>query len=357
MTNHCTHEYCPPEMARRLVAGNDDVTPLVATDKFDVWCLGVLVLKLFVESSDYLVEFHGLDEDGMLHLLASPGFVFMDSLDACALTFPQKRLLAKCLHPDPSARGSLADIQALLPRTATSSKATFTPLHAPIAPSPLVAPNASQPPVSVDVPCFWTLTTTNATDAWNQGERLRSTSFRLGVCCEMRDSSSCQMAMADNLVVEAQSDVMRRILPTLKASFLVFKAIALLTGEYGIAFRPTSFNMIVEDCPHLGKLIQAMESIHGVVTNPTDLAGIVSRLEDGEYETDADAAVEVDHLQHAITAHQAREAPRLIEVLRAIQMSGQELPLVKHVLRQDSHVRWVCRHHASQFLSSFQNEE
>ncbi|ETV96690.1 hypothetical protein H310_10008 [Aphanomyces invadans] len=60
MPLHCTPEYCPPEMAKCIVNG---LRPLKASPSYDVWCLGVFILKLFSPNLQ-LQEFVNLsDED------------------------------------------------------------------------------------------------------------------------------------------------------------------------------------------------------------------------------------------------------------------------------------------------------
>ncbi|KAF0719543.1 hypothetical protein As57867_000956, partial [Aphanomyces stellatus] len=94
MARRCTKSYCPPELALHLRAGGP---PVQASATFDLWCLGVLVLKLFVKNG-VLVEFDGLDGDAILDVIAAPGFSFQASLRAADVNGRQRKYLAKCLE-------------------------------------------------------------------------------------------------------------------------------------------------------------------------------------------------------------------------------------------------------------------
>ncbi|KAG9403763.1 putative protein serine/threonine kinase [Aphanomyces cochlioides] len=114
MTAHCTEEYCPPEMAHFILGRTK---ALVASEKFDVWCAAVLVLKLF-STENTLEEF--LDKS-ILHEIAKPWFSFRASVNATTLSLAKKALLLKCLDINPEKRGSLQDLMDILPPTASSS--------------------------------------------------------------------------------------------------------------------------------------------------------------------------------------------------------------------------------------------
>ncbi|KAF0683489.1 Aste57867_24465 [Aphanomyces stellatus] len=104
MVKHCTHEYCPPELADFMLG------------------TAVLMLKLCTKG-EKLVEFAQLNPQEILEAISAPGFSFKRSLDTVTLlNEEQKKVLAKCLHVDPSSRGTLNDYFELLPRTVTGSK-------------------------------------------------------------------------------------------------------------------------------------------------------------------------------------------------------------------------------------------
>ncbi|KAF0689643.1 hypothetical protein As57867_018863, partial [Aphanomyces stellatus] len=101
---HCTRQYCPPELAHYLRCQGPAVA---ASSTFDIWCLGVLVLKLFVPGGE-LVEFNGLSDDAILDAIAAPGFSFQASLLAADLSGRQRWYLSKCLEPNPAKRATSA---------------------------------------------------------------------------------------------------------------------------------------------------------------------------------------------------------------------------------------------------------
>ncbi|CAK4672604.1 hypothetical protein LEN26_016089 [Aphanomyces euteiches] len=114
MTAHCTEEYCPPEMAHFILGRTK---ALVVSEKFDVWCAAVLVLKLF-STENTLEEF--LDKS-ILDEIAKPWFSFRASVNATTLSLAKKALLLKCLDIHPEKRGTLQDLMDILPPTASSS--------------------------------------------------------------------------------------------------------------------------------------------------------------------------------------------------------------------------------------------
>ncbi|KAF0735899.1 hypothetical protein Ae201684P_021477 [Aphanomyces euteiches] len=373
MSAHCTHEYCPPEMASFILG---HTRALAASEKFDIWCLGVLVLKLFVEG-DVLHEFEGLSDDGILQLIASPDFALVESLDECSLELSQKRRLARCLHPDPARRGTLDDILAILPRTTTMrtahprvqqpSASHFRPPEPPAAkpqappaiPKPQVTPSSNQVK-DVPLPCMWKLE--GASDPLPRGDKLRSLSLRIVFSCEMRDGTPCEFdvdAQDTNLCLEAQSPALRLALSSLKTSFLVHKAMGLVTS-YGISNGP-HFNFEFRDGPLVQKVLVGLENIHGAVesTAPAGLEEFVEALDNGDLDDD-EVSAKVPKLFAQIEEYRVNDATQLIKVLESLGFNYQRDVvggLTKRVVKRGSsfegQVRWVCKKHAQQFGSSF----
>ncbi|KAF0698510.1 Aste57867_10877 [Aphanomyces stellatus] len=118
MTTHCTEQYCPPEMAHLIL---DHTSQLVANVAFDVWCVAVLILKLF-SPSQTLKEFMAVDTHDIVATIASPAFSFRASVHATDLSPGKKENLLKCLHVDPVQRGSIHDLQYLLPDHISNTK-------------------------------------------------------------------------------------------------------------------------------------------------------------------------------------------------------------------------------------------
>ncbi|KAF0717652.1 Aste57867_2174 [Aphanomyces stellatus] len=73
---HCTKEYCPPELGQYL---RQNGAPVVTSATFDIWCLGVLVLKLFIKDG-ILAEFSDVENKDILDIISDPGFLFNDSI-------------------------------------------------------------------------------------------------------------------------------------------------------------------------------------------------------------------------------------------------------------------------------------
>ncbi|KAF0693459.1 Aste57867_15588 [Aphanomyces stellatus] len=104
-------EYCPPEMVQVLLDPTSE--PLLAHTTFDVWCAAVLTLKLY-SINESLVEFEQLSESQILESVIASGFSFQRSLDAIPLAEWKKECLAKCLHVDPTLRGTMDDLEKCL---------------------------------------------------------------------------------------------------------------------------------------------------------------------------------------------------------------------------------------------------
>ncbi|KAH9132629.1 hypothetical protein AeRB84_021033 [Aphanomyces euteiches] len=103
-------KFRPPEMAAYLMG---DVSDLEASESFDVWCVAVIILQIFLTDNEFQ-ESSGLDYHQVQQRIASPDFNFNLSLKASDLDGQQKDILARCLHRDPTQRGTLDDIFCLL---------------------------------------------------------------------------------------------------------------------------------------------------------------------------------------------------------------------------------------------------
>ncbi|KAF0685867.1 Aste57867_22298 [Aphanomyces stellatus] len=118
MTKHCTAQYCPPEMAKYILGHS---TELRVSTAFDVWCAAVLVLHLFVKPGD-MKEFINIADNDILKTIALSDFSFQASIDAADLSDRKKKILANCLPIDPAERGTLKDLECLLPTLTTTMK-------------------------------------------------------------------------------------------------------------------------------------------------------------------------------------------------------------------------------------------
>lgn len=105
-------EFVPPEMARSVLCsglfdgmeGSISAEPLAASYAFDIWSLGVLILKMYA-SGKHLDEFSGCDKPtDMLVRLAQPGFHFERSIGLYVPHHDVKDLVRQCLQSEPSFR-------------------------------------------------------------------------------------------------------------------------------------------------------------------------------------------------------------------------------------------------------------
>ncbi|KAF0689010.1 Aste57867_19486 [Aphanomyces stellatus] len=107
-------EYCPPELARNVLAQAPDGSR--AQVGLDMWSFAVLLLKLFSPNMN-LVEFAGQDRTKILATVASKKFSFQRSLESAALSAPQKELLQRCfVNP------TLETLETLLPTPDTNKE-------------------------------------------------------------------------------------------------------------------------------------------------------------------------------------------------------------------------------------------
>ncbi|KAF0721992.1 hypothetical protein Ae201684_018773 [Aphanomyces euteiches] len=332
ISKHCSADICSPEMAMYIL-GHKKI--LVASTKFDIWCVAVLILKMFLKDG-VLEEFAGLDDDAILQLLASPDFNFQQSLNASDLTPAQKKHLASCLHPDPQKRGTLHDLLAILPERSRLS---------------------SNP--SRSVPFAWRLD--GAIEPLPRGKKLRKMSLRLTSLCEMRKSSSrCEHFDQDaSIIVEAISTFVRDALPFLKTSSLVIKAIGLISC-YDIPFGP-DYNFEMSGGIDVENLIAAMENIHdrASMAAPPRMVNIVNQLENGNLE-EHEVYVIANELKCLIEEYRKNDAEVMMTALRTLGLrlngdviGGLTERTVKSHLQFGGCARWVCRKHAEEYDDLF----
>ncbi|KAG9398919.1 hypothetical protein AC1031_014003 [Aphanomyces cochlioides] len=333
VTQYCKPENCPPEMARYILGQNKT---LVASAKFDVWCLAVLILKLFVKDG-LLKEFSGLDDNATIKIIASPVFNFQQSLNACDLEPSQKEYLSLCLQPDPHKRGTLDDIILAM----SSEK----------------RPISSNSPRSI--PFAWRLD--GAIEPLPFGNTLRTMSLRLTSLCEIRENSSrCEHFYQDaSIQFEAISTFVRDALPRLRTSSLVIKAIGLISC-YGIPFG-SDYNFDMSDGIDVEKTLLAMENIHSPVSTnaPPRLTTIVNQLESGDLEEDEVHAFAIE-IKRMIEDHRKKDAEGMTAALRTLGMhldgdviGGLTKRTLKSHLPYGGSVRWVCRRHAEEYDDHF----
>ncbi|KAF0688511.1 Aste57867_19881 [Aphanomyces stellatus] len=331
----CTTEYCPPEMARYLQSSRRGATtavvePVHADKTFDIWCLGVMVLKMFLPHGE-LVEFRGLDGDAaILDVLAAPGFSFRQSISHAPLQGRQRKYLLRCLEPDPTRRAS--SVQAILELAALKTN-SYTPVMA----------SASAQLSACPLPCFWSIAVQHDKKKIPRGDNLRDLS-----CIVTMHASTvppCTFATTDRVCVQADAAIVDRLLPHLKN----LAAIAELVEEFDVWGLTTE--LPVANLPtfdHLDKTIKALESIHSQDSEGT-LAQMLrpmieslthnSHRQDSVVQMQAHAIVAI-HEFCADPASQASVGDLLDAFCR--QFGGRGL----WGLQKASGV-WVCDHHAT----------
>ena len=111
MIPHCTFDYCPPEMAQYIL---NTTTKLDASTKHDVWCLGVLILKL-CSGSNSLPDFVNLSDEQILTKIANESTLFHDTIDSLrGLNTSQQAVLKHCLHRDPTQRATISKVLQMM---------------------------------------------------------------------------------------------------------------------------------------------------------------------------------------------------------------------------------------------------
>ncbi|KAF0723769.1 hypothetical protein Ae201684_017440 [Aphanomyces euteiches] len=216
----------------------------------------------------------------------------------------------------------------------------------------LFSPNRQTQPTALSTqsancfpPCLWKLQGAT-TYPLPRGKLSHKMSLRLLFCCEVRDNSSCDYFPHDDVIqVEAQSTFIRDALPTLKMSFLLLKAFALIS-DYNICIGP-DYNFDVRDSAPEEILLTALEAIHGQVDTLQRLNKIVQELESGDLNDDQ---VEnyANEIYGIIDDHRERNAS---EMLNLLQNAGLNLQsdvisgLKKHALIS----RYVCKKHSELF--------
>ncbi|RHY25712.1 hypothetical protein DYB32_008146 [Aphanomyces invadans] len=387
---HCTPEYCPPEMARCMLQGQG--LTIEASSKFDVWCFGVLVLRLFLDGG-HLEEFNGVGGDGVYELLAAPGFSFRQSLaKVAALNNRQKKYLLMCLEPDESKRtGSLRDILKALEVKSTTHSTT------PASPSPLGSNptligawpshalsdtnevtserhshsinSTSQPrevamtefaaPEPWELPMLWSLDATEKLGKCDPS-KLGRMRFRLVFQCEWCISSCGRFEPQDevaarsdaSLHVVGASDEIRQMLPILNASSAVRKALC-VAALLGVTMDGFQFDL--KDTQHMAKIASALESIHGLAPRlDTDAAfeGIVHRLETEDLD-EVELADEARKLQDVLLRYRRVVLPMMKQTLASLgfDWNRERVGGLRQVQYASGYSRWVCQVHSPQKTS------
>ncbi|KAF0691011.1 Aste57867_17688 [Aphanomyces stellatus] len=347
MARRCTKSYCPPELALHLRAGGP---PVQASATFDLWCLGVLVLKLFVKNG-VLVEFDGLDGDAILDVIAAPGFSFQASLRAADVNGRQRKYLAKCLEPNPAKRAT--SIHTMLKVVELKANATTT--------THLIPHQASCVPCTL--PCVWSLSIDHTRRRVPTGDALRL------VPCTVRflapQSTGCLYAVdgGATATVPADSKAVQLVLPFLRVLRSLVEVVDYLADE-GLAVDVlTAFNLAATSFPAwdaLDKTVQALESIHStsVLSLESDLDVWLERMAGPSSSMDE---MELQRLHFDVvqaftkfaTAPETHErVADLLNAIGATTQGGSEAVAVVCGLRKGKPAgatddQWLCATHAT----------
>ncbi|KAF0688307.1 Aste57867_20066 [Aphanomyces stellatus] len=330
---------CPPEMARFLVGLGPN--PL-ATPSYDVYCLAVLVLKLFVPNQR-LVEFDQLDDDEIVRkIAASESTCVLDaSLHIASLRPSQKELLKKCLTADPTTRGSLQDlaemvaVRCMYHPTKVDSLAMFT------------------------VPSVWRLERADGHSFLHgMAHLVHRITFRVTPLCEMCDDDQpCDMVTDrtpddDKLVVMLDSPFLRNALPVLKAMATGFRLLGSATLDWEtMETAKCAVDAIHKKLGHVDEL--NIDSILKQVAHKLETK-LVTLLE-------ADALVQAAWQAYR---HDPATYERLQHLLDSIDYDYRNHVvggLSKRVVRRDhpnpnlrGQVKWVCAYHKEHRQAEFE---
>ncbi|KAF0694605.1 Aste57867_14535 [Aphanomyces stellatus] len=250
MLRHCTAQYCPPEMAHYLLGSNP--IPFNAATTFDIWCLGVFLLILFVPGGN-LFEFKNLVEnEAILRVIAADGFSLQRSIESTGLNEEMRKLIAQCLEPDPMKRTTtLQPLFDFIEKQNTEETQTA----AMFAPAPIRIP--------CQLPCLWKLAIKlpEAASIIPGGARLKSMECSLAIAAvaTAKRRLVCGYDRDGEISSKAESDIVCFTLPFLKAWYHFERARRCLqdlncpTNE--LSFESPDLNL-------LEKTTQALEKIH-----------------------------------------------------------------------------------------------
>ncbi|RHY28746.1 hypothetical protein DYB32_005740 [Aphanomyces invadans] len=362
MPLHCTPEYCPPEMAKCIVNG---LRPLKASPSYDVWCLGVFILKLFSPNLQ-LQEFVNLSDEDVVCKIAAPGFSFHASVRACSLSSPQKNMLLSVLDPNPATRSSLRDVDKFLPRNSTASfgQGAAEQVRQGIADLGRKVDALHVTVVEGDrftLPCLWTLEERTGMGFVARSVRaLLKTEFRVSFICEMRDGDRrCEPYPCDQeeaLIVTANSPLVQGALPFLKVTCSLFKVLGLVAGAGGIV--GDFFKFDDSTMANVTSAIDAVANFNENVIEKLDVEEKLNNLADSLADNrDPEEVASIMSQTLQIYKQHRKDAgsyERLHQVLGSIKFDWTKHHiiggLVKKVIKSGfpdaGEVRWVCKAHA-----------
>ncbi|KAH9154403.1 hypothetical protein LEN26_003411 [Aphanomyces euteiches] len=150
------------------------------------------------------------------------------------------------------------------------------------------------------------------------------------------------------------------MLPMLKTSLLIMKAIRLVHLYEGVSFG-CDYN-IECDVPLMEKLIEVIEGMHGRATwiAPPRLKEIVDQLESRDLDVEVVNGYFED-IMWTIEDYRHTQAEVMTNILRALRLpldvnviGGLTKRVLKPHLPFGGQVRWVCKYHSQRFDGYFQ---
>ncbi|KAH9134739.1 hypothetical protein LEN26_006715 [Aphanomyces euteiches] len=200
-------------------------------------------------------------------------------------------------------------------------------------------------------PCIWQLD--GLSEPIPRGNKVRKMLLRLRFLCEVRSTSSSCEYFPDNSViqVEVQSPFVREALPMLKTSYLILKAVGLVSSN-NVSFG-LDYNFDVCDGTFIERVLSSMEKIHGPVTITTfpRLNEIVAQLESGDLE-DEKVVCFVQEIKEIIEDYREHNKDIMWSMLYLMGMNVQDDVIgglkkrsIEPSVPYRSHVRWICKKH------------
>ncbi|KAF0688360.1 hypothetical protein As57867_019947, partial [Aphanomyces stellatus] len=213
MLQHCTAQYCPPEMAHCYLGLNP--ISFNAATTFDIWCLGVFLLILFVPGGN-LVEFNNLvEDDAILRVIAADGFSLQRSIETTGLNEEMRKLIAQCLEPDPMKRTT-----TLQPLFEFIEKQNTEETHTAAMSAPVPIRMTCQ------LPCLWKLAINlpEAASIIPGGERLKSMKCSLAIATIATGRLVCGYDCDGKISSKVESDIVCSTIPFLKVWYYFERA-------------------------------------------------------------------------------------------------------------------------------------
>ncbi|KAH9067468.1 hypothetical protein Ae201684P_021625 [Aphanomyces euteiches] len=202
------------------------------------------------------------------------------------------------------------------------------------------------------VPCLWTLQDMNPNPSgfMARGKPLLRKEIRIVCLCELRDAKPCELYDDDLPLVKANSDLVKKVLPILKASSLVVQALGLVVDGTTTAVI-SSVNGIVEGLPleeKLSSIVEAMDNDSNKITED-EVQTMMTKVKDAlvEFRDDPETYRKLLSMLESINFQsQSKTTIGGLErkVVRVDDVKGRRGEAADENCAGE--VRWVCKAHA-----------